>query len=74
MILACGDQIATISALAYRLARTFGIVTITQLTALVRQGRRMYFVGLDLAWGERKPTGIAVVDADGRRAYHCRAR
>ena len=26
----------------------------------------MYFVGLDLAWGERKPTGIAVVDADGR--------
>ena len=25
----------------------------------------MYFVGVDLAWGERKPTGIAAVDADG---------
>lgn len=25
----------------------------------------MYFVGLDLAWGERKPTGVAVIDADG---------
>lgn len=26
----------------------------------------MHFVGLDLAWGENKPTGLAVVDADGR--------
>jgi predicted RNase H-like nuclease/ppGpp synthetase/RelA/SpoT-type nucleotidyltranferase len=26
----------------------------------------MYFVGLDLAWGERKPTGVAVLNADGR--------
>jgi len=26
----------------------------------------VYFVGLDLAWGERKPTGIAVIDQDGR--------
>jgi len=26
----------------------------------------MYFVGLDLAWGERKPTGVAVLDDDGR--------
>lgn len=26
----------------------------------------MYFVGLDLAWGERRPSGIAVVDNDGR--------
>lgn len=25
----------------------------------------MYFVGLDLAWGERNPTGVAVVDDDG---------
>jgi predicted RNase H-like nuclease/ppGpp synthetase/RelA/SpoT-type nucleotidyltranferase len=25
----------------------------------------MYFVGVDLAWGERKPTGLAVLDADG---------
>ncbi|TQR83080.1 DUF429 domain-containing protein [Mycobacterium hodleri] len=29
----------------------------------------MYFVGLDLAWGERKPTGVAVVDDDGRLVY-----
>lgn len=26
----------------------------------------MYFVGVDLAWGVRNPTGVAVVDADGR--------
>ena len=26
----------------------------------------MYFVGLDLAWGQRKPTGVAVVDDSGR--------
>ncbi|QNN53283.1 DUF429 domain-containing protein [Nocardioides mesophilus] len=25
----------------------------------------MHFVGLDLAWGEKKPTGLAVLDADG---------
>jgi len=25
----------------------------------------MYDIGLDLAWGGRKPTGVAVVDADG---------
>ena len=26
----------------------------------------MHFVGLDLAWGERNQTGVAVVDSDGR--------
>ena len=26
----------------------------------------MHFVGLDLAWGEKNNTGVAVVDADGR--------
>jgi predicted RNase H-like nuclease len=26
----------------------------------------MHFVGLDLAWGEKSQTGVAVVDADGR--------
>ncbi|MGX9788191.1 DUF429 domain-containing protein [Mycobacterium sp. MMS18-G62] len=26
----------------------------------------MYFVGLDLAWGEKKQTGVAVVDVNGR--------
>ena len=29
----------------------------------------MYFVGLDLAWGERKATGVAVLDADGRLVH-----
>ncbi|TWG91497.1 putative RNase H-like nuclease [Nocardioides sp. J9] len=26
----------------------------------------MHYVGIDLAWGERRPTGLAVLDADGR--------
>ncbi len=26
----------------------------------------MHFVGIDLAWGERSPTGLAVLDEDGR--------
>jgi predicted RNase H-like nuclease len=26
----------------------------------------MYFVGLDLAWGEKNNTGVAVIDSDGR--------
>lgn len=25
----------------------------------------MYFVGVDLAWAGRNPTGVAAVDADG---------
>ena len=29
----------------------------------------MFFVGLDLAWGQRKPTGVAVVDDGGRLVY-----
>lgn len=29
----------------------------------------MYFVGIDLAWGERNPTGVAVLDADGRLVH-----
>ncbi|NVN53554.1 bifunctional ribonuclease/(p)ppGpp synthase [Mycolicibacterium hippocampi] len=29
----------------------------------------MHFVGLDLAWGERNQTGVAVVDPDGRLLY-----
>src|SRR4029077_8314265 len=64
--LASGDQITTISSLAYRLASTLGIVTDTQLTARVRQARPMYFVGLDLAGGEKKQPGVAAVDSDGR--------
>jgi predicted RNase H-like nuclease len=28
--------------------------------------RPMYFVGLDLAWGEKSQTGVAVIDPDGR--------
>ncbi len=26
----------------------------------------MHFAGVDLAWGGRRPTGVAVLDADGR--------
>ncbi|WP_426247656.1 DUF429 domain-containing protein [Nocardioides sp. LHG3406-4] len=29
----------------------------------------MYFVGLDLAWGEKKPSGLAVVDARGHLVH-----
>lgn len=33
----------------------------------------MYFVGLDLAWGEKKPTGVAVID-DGGALVHLSAQ
>jgi predicted RNase H-like nuclease/ppGpp synthetase/RelA/SpoT-type nucleotidyltranferase len=29
----------------------------------------VHFVGIDLAWGERKPTGVAVVDDGGKLLY-----
>jgi predicted RNase H-like nuclease/ppGpp synthetase/RelA/SpoT-type nucleotidyltranferase len=29
----------------------------------------MYFVGVDLAWGEKKPTGVAVLDSEGRLVH-----
>ncbi|HEX9834209.1 MAG TPA: bifunctional ribonuclease/(p)ppGpp synthase [Mycobacterium sp.] len=29
----------------------------------------MHFVGLDLAWGERKPTGVAVINNEGALAH-----
>ena len=29
----------------------------------------MHFVGVDLAWGERKPTGLAVLDDDGHLVH-----
>jgi predicted RNase H-like nuclease len=29
----------------------------------------MYFVGLDLAWGEKDQTGVAAIDSDGRLLY-----
>jgi predicted RNase H-like nuclease/ppGpp synthetase/RelA/SpoT-type nucleotidyltranferase len=29
----------------------------------------MYFVGLDLAWGEKRPTGVAVVDGTGELVH-----
>jgi predicted RNase H-like nuclease/ppGpp synthetase/RelA/SpoT-type nucleotidyltranferase len=29
----------------------------------------VHFVGVDLAWGEKKPTGVAVLDADGRLVH-----
>ena len=66
--MASGDQIATISALAYRLASTLGIaarvVTSTQLTVW-----GVYFVGVDLAWGQRSPTGVAVLDGRGKLCH-----
>lgn len=31
----------------------------------VGQAAPMHFVGVDLAWGDRKPTGLAVLDEDG---------
>ncbi|WP_197375481.1 DUF429 domain-containing protein [Mycolicibacterium baixiangningiae] len=34
----------------------------------------MYFVGIDLAWGERSPTGVAVADARGRLVHLAAAR
>ncbi len=33
------------------------------------RGVPKYFVGVDLAWGEKKPTGLAVLDADGRLVH-----
>jgi predicted RNase H-like nuclease len=32
----------------------------------MRHSMRMYFVGLDLAWGEKSHTGVAVIDPGGR--------
>ena len=32
-----------------------------------------YFIGVDLAWGEKKPTGVAVLDSDGH-LLHVSAR
>jgi predicted RNase H-like nuclease/ppGpp synthetase/RelA/SpoT-type nucleotidyltranferase len=29
----------------------------------------MYFVGVDLAWGQERPTGLAVLDADGHLVH-----
>jgi predicted RNase H-like nuclease/ppGpp synthetase/RelA/SpoT-type nucleotidyltranferase len=34
----------------------------------------VYFVGIDLAWGERKPTGLAVLDDDGVLVRICAAQ
>ena len=34
----------------------------------------MHFVGVDLAWGDRKPTGLAVLDDDGRLVHVSAAR
>ena len=33
------------------------------------QAVTMHYVGVDLAWGERKPTGLAVLDAAGRLVH-----
>lgn len=52
------------------------MLTDTQLT-VGRAGltlERMYFVGVDLAWGVRNPTGVAVLDGDGSLLRVCAAR
>ena len=36
------------------------------LRTRVGHSRRMHFVGLDLAWGENKQSGVAAVDTEGR--------
>ena len=33
----------------------------------------MHYVGVDLAWGDRKPTGLAVLDENGRLLHVCSA-
>jgi predicted RNase H-like nuclease/ppGpp synthetase/RelA/SpoT-type nucleotidyltranferase len=35
----------------------------------MEHSKRMFFIGVDLAWGERKPSGVAVVDDDGKLVY-----
>src|SRR6201996_4062763 len=42
-------------------------VTDAKLTRLTLE--RVYFVGVDLAWGVRNPTGGAAIDSDGRLAF-----
>src|ERR1700759_3105407 len=45
------------------------MLTATQLTVGRKPGHTlvpMHFVGVDLAWGGRNPTGVAVLDAQGR--------
>lgn len=40
----------------------------------MRQSGAVYFVGLDLAWGEINQSGIAVADADGRLVHIAAAK
>jgi predicted RNase H-like nuclease/ppGpp synthetase/RelA/SpoT-type nucleotidyltranferase len=32
----------------------------------MRQGDRVHYIGIDLAWGDKQPTGLAVIDDDAR--------
>ena len=38
----------------------------------MRQGDRVHYIGIDLAWGDKQPTGLAVID-DGARLLHVSA-
>ena len=29
----------------------------------------MHYIGIDLAWGDKRPTGLAVIDDDARLLY-----
>ncbi|GEL93686.1 DUF429 domain-containing protein [Cellulomonas composti] len=40
----------------------------------IRQAALMHYVGVDLAWGDRKPTGLAVLDDAGRLVHVSAAR
>lgn len=44
------------------------------LAAVSRHTLTMYFLGVDLAWAGRNPTGVAVVDADGELVHVCVVR
>src|SRR5215211_150602 len=45
------------------------MLTKRKLTGAMRQGDGMYFVGVDLAWGEINQSGVAVIDVDGRLVH-----
>ena len=45
------------------------MLTDPQLTGTLRHSRAVYYVGIDLAWGQRKPTGVAATDAAGKLVF-----
>ena len=39
------------------------------LAGLMRQGDGVHYIGIDLAWGDKQPTGLAVIDDDARLLF-----